>query len=147
MQGEQNKSDEYIKKQDAIGAIWRSIDGEFGELKSYTEAVIADAEDAIRSLKPDDVVPVARCDDAVSRKTVRSMTCNHCGRIDCEGEDDCIRMMDVNNLPSVVRHKKMGKWVLHTYMPHKKYCSECDEDSPYNKRWTFCPNCGAKMDG
>lgn len=41
---------------------------------------------------------------------------------------------------------KEGKWILHTYLPHHNYCSICEKDSPYNKRWNFCPNCGAKME-
>ena len=40
-----------------------------------------------------------------------------------------------------------GKWVLHTYMPHVAYCTSCERDSPYNRRWDFCPNCGADMRG
>lgn len=43
-----------------------------------------------------------------------------------------------------VRH---GEWKYHTYMPHKAYCPECEKDSPYGKRYSYCPNCGAKMDG
>ena len=43
-----------------------------------------------------------------------------------------------------VRH---GRWAIHSFMPHTKYCSECEADSPYNKRWDFCPNCGAKNGG
>ena len=33
-------------------------------------------------------------------------------------------------------------WISHTYMPHNKYCSCCKRDSPYNKRWDYCPYCG-----
>lgn len=138
---------EYIRREDALNAISCDITITGKENAEIVCKAIASFADRIKALPSDDVAPVVRCDDAVSRKAVKSMTCNHCGRIDCEGEDNCIRMIDVSDLPSVVRHKKMGMWVLHTYMPHKKYCSECGEDSPYNKRWIFCPNCGAKMDG
>ena len=54
--------------------------------------------DTISNLPPAQPEP---CEDAVSRESVRSMTCNHCGRIDCEGEADCVRMMDVQDLPPV----------------------------------------------
>ncbi len=49
-------------------------------------------------------------------------------------------------LPSAEPRKK-GKWILHSYMPHNNYCSNCEKDSPYNRRWKFCPNCGADMRG
>ena len=39
----------------------------------------------------------------------------------------------------------IGKWLYHTYMPHSKYCSLCEHDSPYNRSWKFCPHCGAEM--
>ena len=48
-------------------------------------------------------------------------------------------------LPSVQPRK--GKWIHHTYIPHRKYCSCCKKDSPYDKCWDFCPNCGADMRG
>ena len=137
---------EYIRIKDALERFYDSISGvpasSVENVSEYANKMMR----RIQNLEPADVAPVVRCDDAVSRKAVKSMTCNHCGRIDCEGEDNCIRMIDVSDLPQVVRYEKMGMWVLHTYMPHKKYCSECGEDSPYNKRWIFCPNCGAKMD-
>ncbi len=41
---------------------------------------------------------------------------------------------------------KTGRWELHTYIPHKKYCTNCKKDSPYNLRWDYCPNCGSKME-
>ena len=39
-----------ISRQDAIDALWHSIEDEGGELQSYAEAVISDAEDAIKGL-------------------------------------------------------------------------------------------------
>ena len=51
----------------------------------------------------------------------------------------------IKELPSA---QKKGQWLLHPcYMPHKNYCSCCEKDSPYDKRWEFCPNCGADMRG
>lgn len=38
-----------------------------------------------------------------------------------------------------------SKWALHTYIPHNNFCLACRNDSPYNKRWDFCPKCGADM--
>ncbi len=42
--------------------------------------------------------------------------------------------------------RKTGRWELHTYIPHKKYCTNCKKESPYNLRWDFCPSCGCKME-
>lgn len=110
------------------------------------------------------------CEDAVSRESVRSMTCNHCGRIDCEGEADCVRMMDVQNLPPVKPAEYnttttpiRGKWVqLSGYCTPGGdpvwCCCKCGkgihvygiEHSTYGAgvadgQWVACPNCGAVM--
>lgn len=42
--------DDMISKQAAIHALWHSIEDECGELRSYAEAIISDAEDAIKAL-------------------------------------------------------------------------------------------------
>ena len=52
--------------------------------------------------------------------------------------------IQLEKLPSAEPRKK-GKWILHSYMPHNNYCSNCEKDSPYNRRWKFCPNCGCQM--
>ena len=51
----------------------------------------------------------------------------------------------VDKLPPARPERIKSKWELHTYMPHNKFCLACRNDSPYNKRWDFCPNCGADM--
>lgn len=45
-----------------------------------------------------------------------------------------------------------GRWVKHTRMHGFVYCSACRDvylDAEWLKdgKWTYCPNCGAKMDG
>jgi rRNA maturation endonuclease Nob1 len=52
----------------------------------------------------------------------------------------------MNELPPAQPERIKSKWALHTYMPHNKFCLACRNDSPYNKRWDFCPNCGAEME-
>ena len=52
----------------------------------------------------------------------------------------------IRHLPSAQPERIKSKWALHTYMPHNKFCLACHNNSPYNKRWNFCPNCGAKME-
>lgn len=56
-----------------------------------------------------------------------------------------VAMIAQVNLMPTIEERKKGKWLLHTYMPHNKYCSCCEKDSPYGKLWNFCPNCGADM--
>ena len=52
--------------------------------------------------------------------------------------DACIKDL----ISKITPHEE---WKLHTYIPHNKYCPICGKDSPYNKRWNFCPNCGTKL--
>ena len=65
------------------------------------------------------------------------------GGIDINDFDEILASMPTADV-APVRH---GRWAIHSFMPHTKYCSECEADSPYNKRWDFCPNCGAKNGG
>ena len=53
----------------------------------------------------------------------------------------------IRHLPSAQPERIKSKWALHTYMPHNKFCLACHNNSPYNKRWNFCPNCGVDMRG
>ena len=53
----------------------------------------------------------------------------------------------IKQLSSAQPEPKRGRWILHTYLPHHNYCSICEKDSPYNKRWNFCPNCGSYNGG
>lgn len=47
-------------------------------------------------------------------------------------------------LPSA---QKRGRWVNHLGLPLNDFCSVCAKDSPYNKHWDYCPNCGARNGG
>ena len=90
------------------------------------------------------------CEDAVSRKAVLEYIERSDAELGHSSENELV-CQDIKEFPSVtptrcIVERKKGKWVLHTYMPHKNYCSECEKNSPYNKRWDFCPNCGAKME-
>jgi len=48
------------------------------------------------------------------------------------------------NLPSA--QPKKGRWLNHLGLPLSDFCSVCANDSPFNKHWDYCPNCGAKME-
>lgn len=41
--------------------------------------------------------------------------------------------------------QKRGKWIYHDY-PWRE-CSECQWAHSAMRRYRYCPNCGAKMDG
>lgn len=53
----------------------------------------------------------------------------------------------IEALPSAEPERKMGQWLNHLGLPLNDFCSVCAKDSPYNKHWDFCPNCGADMRG
>ena len=52
----------------------------------------------------------------------------------------------IDALPSAQPDTGKATWAIHTYMPHNYYCTNCKQDSPYNKIWDFCPHCGFKME-
>ena len=41
-----------------------------------------------------------------------------------------------------------GKWIRRKTATHhgELYCSICEEESPIQMLWRYCPNCGARMD-
>lgn len=62
----------------------------------------------------------------------------------------------VESMQTIEPEQKKGKWIEpdeeeaflfggHTFIPPLK-CSECGRTA-LNEPWTFCPNCGAKMEG
>ena len=60
------KDDRLISLNAAIDALWHSIECENGgELQSYAEAVVGDAEDVLKALPIVDAVPVVRCKDCI----------------------------------------------------------------------------------
>ena len=79
--------------------------------------------------------------DVVSRQAAKNAICNACGKIDCDEMDTCKKL----DIPSA--RSKALEWQYHSYIPHNKYCPKCKKDSPFNKRWNFCPNCGVDMRG
>ena len=99
-------------------------------------------------------------DDLISRQAVLeaiSTTLKITGKENAETVYGYIKKLcdDIKALPSAqkkghwsLQHGRMRTDYIHSgYMPHKNYCSCCEKDSPYDKRWKFCPNCGADMRG
>lgn len=85
-------------------------------------------------------------DDLISRQAAISAVYeSSIGRQMIWGHRDLIRTL--KNLPSARPEPQKAIWALHTYMPHNYYCTHCKKDSPYNKTWSYCPNCGCEMEG
>lgn len=64
--------------------------------------------------------------------------------------DDIYKVLE--ELPSVQPEQKHGKWIVIMNEPNITFdeckCSECGVIEYFNKGWkkfSFCPNCGAKM--
>lgn len=78
------------------------------------------------------------------RQDVQMMDDTHRASIIMNGMYLCEKA--VMNQPSVQPDTRRATWAIHTYMPHNYYCTNCKQDSPYNKIWDFCPHCGFKME-
>ena len=94
----------------------------------------------LQPIQPDNNSENPNSSDVISRQKAKNAICNACGKIDCDEMDTCKKL----DIPSE-ESKALG-WQYHTYIPHNKYCPKCGKDSPYNKLWDFCPNCGAEME-
>ena len=100
-------------------------------------------------------------EDAVSRKMV--MDAITASTPYCVVPDDYhISVVDmefrISTLPSVTPERKCGKWNAYYHgineTPSFTYsCNQCGYSAPYGlyggkysqKKWNFCPNCGARM--
>ena len=61
----------------------------------------------------------------------------------------------LDRVPAVQPERKTGKWNVyyHDYNDFSYSCNWCGYSAPYNlaggvykqKKWAFCPNCGARM--
>lgn len=77
--------------------------------------------------------------------------CKACGKWfatmeQCELCPTCERALErLRNYAAPVVH---GRWNNMDGYKTRKVCSECGWDVPeYGKFYSYCPNCGAKMDG
>ena len=85
--------------------------------------------------------------DLISRATARDVI-NTWGR----HENETVRMIllhhDINAVPAVnaapVVHGRWESW--HTSIGYIEQCSECGAGYDGVTGWSYCPNCGAKMD-
>ena len=84
----------------------------------------------------------------ISREAALKEFCDDCmDREWCETYGgSCSRINNINTVPTAdVVDVVRGKWLE----PDDDYgylmCSVCEERSPNDERWRFCPNCGADM--
>lgn len=91
-------------------------------------------------------------DDAISRQAVNILVDELARAISDErccmsrGRSTATIMQDILDLPSVNPQEKTGHWITlkDEYGDvHEAVCSNCDSNG--NHKWTYCPNCGAKM--
>lgn len=81
-----------------------------------------------------------------------------CAELQNDFREFIIRELEKTNkmfedLSSVTPEEKAGKWtrelITNKYggcIGAKMICSECGQDNGYDKRFRFCPNCGARME-
>ncbi len=58
-------------------------------------------------------------------------------------------MVDFCNtiIKALEQEPKIGHWITTRTIEHdgELYCDKCGYDSPLNKKWNYCPNCGIKI--
>lgn len=136
------------------------LTGEDAYLNDDARHVIEAQEMAIAALEQ-----LEPCEDAVSREALRKAMYHRAFETDGDTmwQSGCwIRYRAVEQVikesPSVTPKRKCGKWNAYYHgineTPSFTYsCNQCGYSAPYGlyggkysqKKWNFCPNCGAKM--
>lgn len=66
-------------------------------------------------------------------------------------KDGTERVVDLSGEFNVneYKYRNQAEWITTRTLQHdgEFYCSACDNDSPENKKWKYCPNCGSRMKG
>lgn len=81
------------------------------------------------------------CDDYISREAAIDLI------TDFDLSMDQV-VKGIHALPPVKPQQKIGHWITTRTFMHdgEYYCDQCKCDSPKNKKWDYCPKCGAKME-
>jgi rubrerythrin len=86
-------------------------------------------------------------EDAVSRAEARRLIAetDRIGGISCRAFKTLYNGID--NLPSITPKQKMGRWIYTgDYITDGMLkCSECGFEHDVSDRFSYCPNCGARM--
>ena len=82
------------------------------------------------------------CGDAVSREAVIRIA--EQGQV--QGYEWQFKKLVL--LPPVTPQPKIGHWITTRTIMHdgEYYCDRCKCDAPNNKKWDYCPNCGAEIE-
>ena len=76
-----------VSRQAAIDAIWHSVGSENGELQSFAEVIIADAEEEIKAL-PSVQPEIIRCKECKEFRRYIDTDITFCDRTECERKPD-----------------------------------------------------------
>jgi len=85
-------------------------------------------------------IPVEPCGDCISRDAALDLIADYdlsMGQV----------VKGIHNLPPVTPQPKMGRWIYTgDYITDGMLkCSECGFEHDVSERFSYCPNCGAKM--
>lgn len=92
------------------------------------------------------VITPQPCDDCISRQAVLDeafeVDTKEYGRVEVVGVDA------IASLPPVTPQPKMGRWIYTgNYITDGMLkCSECGFEHDVSEKFSYCPNCGAKME-
>ena len=160
-----------MTREEAIAILIREVDDDPFMRTEYREHIHEALNIAIKALEhpEENVVAIVPCGDAISRQAVLDAiykmhmngkegvlhdlkTETGSDAFFAETIADAVEALE--ELPSVNPQPKTGHWIKKEDDTCWWYaCSECEQE-PLKNRWndddvlsTFCPNCGAKMEG
>ena len=67
----------------------------------------------------------------------------------CTQQEVCVFLINYMEVLEKQRQEpKIGHWITTRTLMHdgEFYCDRCKCEAPKNKKWDYCPNCGAKME-
>lgn len=92
------------------------------------------------------------CEDTISRAYIEPIL-EELENICVNGDEHILDLLaDIKNAPPVTPQQRMGRWILTMPRGAEGWCYKCSECNfwKYEKtinlsKFSFCPNCGAKM--
>ena len=129
---------------------------DFKALEMAIESLSTESCEELEFIQPHKKVSVNLevCTDAISRQAVMDAMYDLCGEESLKDNPwrdnphiDSITDA-IEHLPSVTPKQKMGRWIYTgDYITDGMLkCSECGFEHDVSERFSYCPNCGAKME-